>query len=117
MIQAGYKGSGINDVVWMGDVVNEAAKLCHQGNRDTNDPIQVSKSAYGRLNEANQKLLDRVSLTLLGPVHYEGNFVSTAMAAWTAQQRGEKPNELTKLIQSFARSSEQGPLRRVSTWL
>lgn len=27
MITAGYSGSGINDVVYMGDVVNRAAKL------------------------------------------------------------------------------------------
>lgn len=27
MIKAGYKGSTINEVVWMGDVVNEASKL------------------------------------------------------------------------------------------
>lgn len=31
MIQAGYKGSGLNDVVWMGDVVNEASNLCALG--------------------------------------------------------------------------------------
>jgi len=28
MIKAGHKGSSINDVVWMGDVVNEASALC-----------------------------------------------------------------------------------------
>lgn len=28
MIKAGYSGSTINDVVWMGEVVNVAAKLC-----------------------------------------------------------------------------------------
>ena len=31
MIQAGYKGSGINEVIWMGDVVNDSAKLRHRG--------------------------------------------------------------------------------------
>ena len=28
MIKAGYNGSGVNDIVYMGDVVNESAKLC-----------------------------------------------------------------------------------------
>ena len=28
MVQAGYSGSGLNEVVWMGDVVNEASNLC-----------------------------------------------------------------------------------------
>jgi class 3 adenylate cyclase len=31
MIKAGYSGSGINDVVYMGDVVNSAAKLASKG--------------------------------------------------------------------------------------
>jgi 5-methylcytosine-specific restriction protein B len=39
MIKAGYKGSAINDVIWMGNVVNEAAKLCHKGNRELHAPI------------------------------------------------------------------------------
>lgn len=30
MVKAGYSGSGINDVIWMGDVVNSA---CHLANR------------------------------------------------------------------------------------
>lgn len=28
MIKAGYSGSGINDVVWMGETVNKASRLC-----------------------------------------------------------------------------------------
>jgi class 3 adenylate cyclase len=117
MIQAGYKGSGINDVVWMGEVVNEAAKLCHQGNRGKNLPVQVSESAFARLNTTNRKLLNHFSLTLLGPSHYEGNFVSTEMDAWTARQRGDKPNELTKLLRSLAPGTEPGPLRRLTSWI
>lgn len=33
MLKAGYRGSSINDVIWMGDVVNEASNLCHRGNK------------------------------------------------------------------------------------
>lgn len=117
MIQAGYKGSGINDVVWMGDVVNEAAKLCHLGNRDSNKPIQVSASAYNRLSTVNRKLLDRVSPVFVGSSDYQGNFVSTEMADWTAVQRGHKPTELAKLIDWFGRDTKPGPLRRVTSWI
>lgn len=117
MIQAGYKGSGINDVVWMGEVVNEAAKLCHLGNRENNQPVQVSTNAYARLGPSNRKLLERFSSVLLGPSHYEGNFVSTEMAAWTASQRGDKPNELTKFLQWLGTNPEPGPLRRVTPWI
>jgi class 3 adenylate cyclase len=31
MIKAGFNGSGINDVVYMGDVVNRASKLAGLG--------------------------------------------------------------------------------------
>ena len=117
MIQAGYKGSGINDVVWMGDVVNEAAKLCHLGNRGSNKPIQVSASAFARLSAANRKLLDRVSPVLIGSSDYQGNFVSIEMAAWTAEQRGHQPNELAKLMDWLSRDAVPGPLRRVTSWI
>jgi hypothetical protein len=33
MIKAGHKGSAVNDVVWMGDVVNSAAHLCCHGSK------------------------------------------------------------------------------------
>ena len=42
MIKAGYSGSTINDVVYMGDVVNHAAKLAAQASKDGADPIFVS---------------------------------------------------------------------------
>lgn len=42
MIKAGYKGSGINDVVYMGDVVNQAAHLASRGGKEN--------SFYGRTN-------------------------------------------------------------------
>lgn len=117
MIQAGYKGSGIFDVVWMGDVVNEAAKLCHLGNRDDSKPAQVSPGVFARLCPRNRKLLKPYSPVILGPVHYQGNFMSTEMAAWTARARGDRENALTKLISSLGPAEEPGPLRSVSSWI
>lgn len=58
MIKAGYSGSGLNDVVWMGEVVNFARKLCSHGNRTSWDKeTMVSSDFYGNLNEENKKLL------------------------------------------------------------
>ena len=58
MIQAGYKGSGVNEVVWMGDTVNQASKLCSYGNQSWADSeTMVSDSVYGNLNEHNRSLL------------------------------------------------------------
>ena len=34
MVKAGYSGSGINDVVWMGDVVNSACHLSNKAGRN-----------------------------------------------------------------------------------
>ena len=60
MIKAGYNGSGLNKVVWMGDVVNSASNLCNKANKgfDTKE-ILVSDTIYSNLNEHNKTLLSR----------------------------------------------------------
>ncbi|MGV8175900.1 MAG: adenylate/guanylate cyclase domain-containing protein [Methanothrix sp.] len=59
MIKAGYKGSGISELVWMGDVVNEAHKLASFGNRKRSDKrIMASSNIYNNLNEHNKALLE-----------------------------------------------------------
>ena len=49
MIKAGYKGSKINELVWMGDVVNQACNLCSCGNKIFDDPIVISTIVYDKL--------------------------------------------------------------------
>lgn len=40
MVKAGFAGSGINDIVYMGDVVNEASRLSDHGAlTETDDPM------------------------------------------------------------------------------
>lgn len=56
MIKAGYKGSGINDVVWMGDVVNKASHLAKKAGRNLIDPILITSIFYNNLNEKNKAL-------------------------------------------------------------
>ncbi|NMB11052.1 MAG: adenylate/guanylate cyclase domain-containing protein [Firmicutes bacterium] len=79
MIKAGYKGSGINEVVWMGDVVNEASKLAGYGNATWNDhPLMVSSSFHSNLDEHSQGLLSwNWSRSC-----YHGNVVDSAMEEW-----------------------------------
>lgn len=78
-IKAGYKGSGINEVVWLGELVGEAAKLCSYGNRNYNDAeIMVSSDFYSNLNEDNKKMLVTSSYSNC----YEGNVVNVAMNKW-----------------------------------
>ncbi|WP_082960427.1 MULTISPECIES: hypothetical protein [unclassified Mycobacterium] len=57
MIKAGYEGSGINDVVYMGDVVNYAAKLAAKGNQRYAPPMYIGNGFAGNLNEENQLFL------------------------------------------------------------
>ena len=57
MIKAGYKGSAINDVVWMGEVVNSASKLCAKGSKDGVEPVVISPTVYNNLNDNNKSLL------------------------------------------------------------
>lgn len=79
MIKAGYSGSGINDVVWMGEVVNEASRLCSYGNASWSDAeIMVSDIFYNNLNENNQKLLTRNSNRSC----YHGNVIIPQMNDW-----------------------------------
>jgi len=59
MIKAGYKGSGINEVVWMGDVVNGGANMCKEAKNHIGSDtyICVSQTFFSNLNEDHQKLL------------------------------------------------------------
>jgi class 3 adenylate cyclase len=79
MIKAGYKGSTINDVVWMGDVVNEAAKLCAKAGRGwPHKTIMASSVFYQNLNDKNKELLSYNSTHEC----YHGDVISIDMNEW-----------------------------------
>jgi class 3 adenylate cyclase len=88
MLKSGLSGSGVNDLVWMGDVVNHASNLCHQGNKNGKLPIQVSTSTYDGLSQHNRNLLypvqDNPILAALGGYvdHYQGDIVNRGMNDW-----------------------------------
>ena len=46
VIKAGYNGSGINDLIYMGDVVNQASKMCGLAHKDFPSPICVTEDVY-----------------------------------------------------------------------
>ncbi len=79
LIKSGYKGSGINEVVWLGTLVSEAAKLCGFGNQTYNDyEIMVSDVFYNNLNDTNKSLLSRN----YNRSCYHGNVISIYMNEW-----------------------------------
>lgn len=78
MIKAGYSGSGINDVVYMGDVVNYAAKLAAKGNKDFNPAIYIGNNFASNLNEHNSSLLTKDFVNGC----YTANAINVAMEEW-----------------------------------
>jgi class 3 adenylate cyclase len=79
MIKAGYKGSEINDLIWMGDVVNYAYKLASYGNRTYSDhETMVSEVFYNNLNDDNKNLLS----PNYNRSCYHGNVVNAEMNEW-----------------------------------
>ena len=81
MIKAGFSGSGINDVIYMGDVVNRAAHLAHEAGRGWADPIFAGGTFHLNLNEHNRGLLSDKYVNDLGKV-YAGNVIDTDMNQW-----------------------------------
>jgi class 3 adenylate cyclase len=79
LVKSGYKGSGINEVVWLGSLVSEAAELCGFGNKSYSDKeIMVSEVFYGNLNDHNKGLLEYNAERGC----YNGYVVNTVMDEW-----------------------------------
>lgn len=81
MIKAGFSGSAINEVIYMGDVVNRAAHLAHEAGRNWNNPIFVGAVFQQNLNDTNRALLTSQYVSGLGTVH-TGDVVRTDMNSW-----------------------------------
>lgn len=79
MIKAGYNGSGIADVVYMGDVVNHAAKLASQGSNGYGvPPMMIGDVFASNLNDDNTKLVTKDWARGC----YTANAVNVAMNEW-----------------------------------
>lgn len=80
MVKAGYSGSGLNDVIWMGDVVNSACHLANKAGRNGKHPVVVSSVVYSNLNEYNQSIV--LQTTIDENTVYHGYIYNTAMNDW-----------------------------------
>lgn len=80
MVKAGYSGSKINDVIWMGEVVNSACHLCNKAGRDGRKVVIISNSIYEKLNKHNKELFSLI----LAPwvTIYEGDIVEVSLENW-----------------------------------
>lgn len=87
MVKAGYSGSGINDVIWMGDVVNSACHICNKAGRNGRKTLMVSSTIYSNLNENHKKLLNGVYVDWIQ--YYEGDIINIAMNNWYNEHCGQ----------------------------
>lgn len=84
MIKAGNDGSGINDVVWMGDVVNQACHLCNEANSGFFDKrVFLSNVIYDNLNDNNKALCSKDG----GRDIYQADVVNISMSEWLKKQQ------------------------------
>lgn len=98
MIKAGYSGSGINDVVYMGDAVNRASKMCSKASKDVSSPIVVTPDFQSNLNDHNKGLLTAYGNYITD--FYYGDVVNTSMESWLNDQI-KKDNEKNNSTNSF----------------
>lgn len=82
MIKAGHKGSTINEVVWMGDVVNQASNLCVHGNNTFDNPIVISRAIYEKLPVTEDDRWNEWFVYDSYHVCYHGNIVVVYMSDW-----------------------------------
>lgn len=85
-IKAGYRGSGINEVVWLGKIVGETAELCSFGNSTYQDSeMMVSSVFYQNLNDHNKTLLQWNSNRSC----YHGHVINVEMNEWLNNEKGK----------------------------
>lgn len=83
MIKAGNKGSGLNDVVWMGDVVNQACHLSNEANSGYFDKrVFLSNVIYDNLNDKNKNLCSKDG----GRNIYQADVINIGMSDWLKRQ-------------------------------
>ena len=87
MVKAGYSGSGINEIFWIGDVFGRSAQLRglakkHKGPEST----FVSPKIFINLGEYHKRLLQK------HPSHncYMGDVVNVTMDEWNEKESNEK---------------------------
>jgi len=85
-MKAGYKGSGINEVVWIGKCVGEAAKLSGYGSRDYDDKrLMISEKVHDMLNDKYQSYMQWSSKREC----YQGNIYDEYMNKWVEKNESD----------------------------
>lgn len=80
MMKVGYSGSELTDVVWMGDVVNQASYLSRVAGRGGRRIIMVSPVVYEKLNTHNKSLFGEISVNWIK--YYHSDAIITGLEKW-----------------------------------
>lgn len=80
MVKAGYYGSRLNDVIWMGDVVNSACHLANKAGREGLEPIAISEKVYSKLDNIYKEYCTLTAFDRLSC--YESDKSDTNMDKW-----------------------------------
>lgn len=93
MILAGFKGSGINDVIYMGGVVNNASKLCSKGSKNNNGTMVISTAVYNDLQGKSNGTAEYQTFFTQNYLenNFHANMVSVGMEAWLNEQKTKSP--------------------------
>lgn len=89
MIKAGYKGSSINEVVYMGEAVNQASKMCGLANKTVSNPIVLTPDFHFNLTEEHQSWFVKGWNTpgrFREPDYYHGVVINTYADEWLSNK-------------------------------
>lgn len=95
VIKAGFSGSGINELIYMGDVVNRASKMCGLAYKEYPSPICVTDTVYVAVGtfiantntkETYQDWLSEQNHPKHGKV-YAGDFHRIKMKEWAENNK------------------------------
>lgn len=84
MVQAGFKCSAINDVIWMGDVVNSACHLCNEDRGYFEKRILLGSNVYDNLTDDYKKFCSEYDITR---GVYSADAYNIAMNNWLKAQK------------------------------
>lgn len=82
MIKAGNPGSGVENILWMGDAVNSACHFSEEAGREGRKTIVVSPSVYEELSEQNRSKLTPYFSSSENKTLYEGDAGDAALDKW-----------------------------------
>lgn len=85
MIKAGYKGSAINEVVYMGEAVNQASKMCGLANKAVSSPVVLTPVFHQNLSEEQRGWFTKSWYT--DPSYYYGSVINLEMDEWLANKK------------------------------